>query len=83
MEKWTDYLDGCTYLRLCDCVSTKADIRKLVNAKWLFMKETGKDKEGFTKEDALVQILELLDANSQWELADLTPEEYHELMQDV
>lgn len=83
MEKWTDLLEHDVYVRLCDCVSTKSDIRKLVEAKWQFMKLIGKDKEGFTKEDAIIQILELLDANSQWELADITPEEYKQLMHDA
>ena len=36
-------------------------------------------KKGFTKEDALIQVLEWLDANNQWQLTDLTREEYEEL----
>ena len=79
MRKWTETLNTDVYNRLCDCHSIKDDLPILVNAKWLSYKEKGKDKEGFTKEDALVAILELLDSNGQWELADLTKEEYDEL----
>ena len=43
------------------------------------MKNKGKDKQGFTKEDALIQILEWLDVNGQWQLADITVDEYNEL----
>ena len=79
MSKWTDKLSGDVYDRLCHCRNTKADLPALVNAKWMHYKEQGKDKQGFTKEDALVSVLELLDSNSQWELADLTKDEYDEL----
>lgn len=79
--RWTDRLSGEVYHRLCECRSRKEDLRFLVNAKWETMKEQGKDKEGFTKEDALVQILDLLDCNGQWMLTDLTKDEYDRLKQ--
>jgi len=44
------------------------------------MKEQGKDKLGFTKEDALISVLELLDCNSQF--FDLTTDEYKELWEE-
>lgn len=78
MKKWLDRLPGDVYSRLANCRSIKSDIPVLVNAKWSEMVESGKEKEGFTKEDALVQILELLDCNGQWELADLTHAEYND-----
>lgn len=78
MMKWTDHLNASTYNRLADCHSRKEDIPELVGAKWAWMQERGKDKEGFTKEDALVSILELLDCNSQY--FDLTSDEYNELI---
>ena len=84
MGKWTEYLKETrsdVYGRLCDCHNTKEDLPALVNSRWEWMKENGKDKEGFTKEDALVQVLEWLDSNNQWQLADLTREEYDELKQ--
>lgn len=75
--KWTAKLENDVYKRLCNCHSLKNDIEALVNAKWGYMKETGKDREGFTREDALTSILELLDCNGQ--CFDLTVEEYEKL----
>ena len=77
MKKWTEYLEAAVYIRLCECRNTKSDLPKLVNARWLFYKETGKAKQGFTKEDALVDILDILDSNCQY--TDLTEDEYNEL----
>ncbi len=74
---WTDNLDGEVLTRLCNCRSRKSDIEPLVNAKWLSMVEAGKDKRGFTKEDALVDVMDLLDCNGQF--FDLTADEYQEL----
>ena len=73
-KHWTDNLSGEVCSRLSECRSLKADIPILVNAKWTAMVEAGKDKEGLTKEDALVDILELLDCNGQY--FDLTKEEW-------
>lgn len=75
---WTDYLSEDVFTRLCECRNTKMDIANLVNARyaWLQSKEQYKN---FTKEDALVYVLELLDCNSQWELTELTEDEYKEL----
>lgn len=77
--KWTDFLDPDVYERLGNCRSLKSDIPALVNAKWASLKESGKDKEGFDKEDALVYVLELLDCNGQDFGADLTTDEYNDL----
>lgn len=79
-KKWTDLLPEDVSRRLAGCHNTRADIQILVNVKWVFMKEQGKDKKGFTKEDALVDILELLDSNSQY--IDLSREEYNELWKE-
>ena len=76
MEKKPD-----VYHRLCACSNTKEDLPYLVNIRWMWMQSKGKDKQGFTKEDALVDILEWLDCNGQWELGDLTREEYDDLKQ--
>lgn len=80
MKKWTEHLNQDVYERLCNCRSRKSDLTELVNAKWLSYKETGKDKEGFTKEDALVAVLELLECNNQDFGAELAIEEYDELV---
>ena len=80
MKKWFDYLGEDIGRRLGECRNIKADLKPLVQARWAWMKNNGKDKEGFTKEDAFIYVAELLDSNSQWELADLNNEEYADLM---
>lgn len=75
--KWTDYLRADVFGRLEACRTIKSDIPILVNAKWLQYKAIGKDAQGFTKEDALVDVLELLECNSCY--FDLTEEEYDDL----
>ena len=74
---WKSLTNEC-YMRLCNCHSIKEDLPQLVNSVWSWWKETGKSKMR-TKKDAVVYIMELLDANSQWELADLTVDEFNEL----
>ncbi len=81
---WIDKLKEVatdTYTRLGACRSTKKDIETLVNVKWATMVEAGKQEEGFTKEDALIDVLELLDCNGQY--FDLSKEEYDELKRDI
>lgn len=77
MEKWIEKLPSDVYRRLAECRNKKSDIPMLVNCRWEAMVEAGKQEEGFTKEDALVDILEWLDMNSQW--FDFTREEYDAL----
>lgn len=77
MKKWTEKLPEAIYTRLCDCKTRKEDLQTLVNAKWGAYKEEGRDKRGFTKEDALIAILELLEWNSI--TINLTEEEYNKL----
>lgn len=79
---WFEILPDDIYIRTCECRNLKIDVPILVNARWAWMK--GKIEEGiipnsFTKEDALIYIMELLDANSQWDLAELTVDEYESL----
>ena len=82
MARWTDKLDADVDERLGNCRSTKSDLPKLVKAKWDWMKEQGRDKEGYTKEDAIADVLDLLDSNGQWWFgSDLTREEYDRLKQ--
>lgn len=57
------FLSNEVYNRLCNCCTQKRDLQELVNAKWAAYKEAGKDHKGFTKEDALIAVLELLDEN--------------------
>ncbi len=77
MSRWTDHLPESVYTRLCNCRTQKADIPALVNARWRDFVESGKDKTGFTKEDALISVLELLDCNSCG--VEITEDEYKNL----
>jgi hypothetical protein len=75
MKKWTEHLTADVYSRLGNCRTIKNDLEQLVNAKWLSYKESGKDKDGFTKEDALISVLEHLDCNGFD--TDLSHDEYN------
>lgn len=68
---WTEFLTDTVYDRLCDCTTVKEDLRELVDCRFAHM-----DKAR-TKEDALVSVLELLDANGRD--FDLTVSEWDEL----
>lgn len=76
-QHWTDKLSSEVYSRLCACRTIKADLPELVNAKWVAYQEKGLADRGFTKEDALIAVLEHLDSNSCY--FDLTKEEYNAL----
>ena len=78
--KWTWKLKSEVYERLCDCCTINGDILPLTQARWSWMKEQEKYKS-FSKEDALVYILELLDSNSID--CDLTKDEYEEILDSV
>lgn len=75
--RWTYNLNSDVYSRLCRCASLKRDILPLARAKW----ESLKDKSGYTPEDALVYVLELLDENSCY--FDLTKEEYNDTVNTI
>ncbi len=79
-KHWTDKLPSDVYSRLCACRSMRSDLSTLVNVKWAFMIEAGKRDDGFTKEDALVSVLELLDCNDQF--FDLSRGEYDALCRE-
>lgn len=79
-RNWVDMLPQEVCYRLADCITRKSDIPILVNAKWADMKRKGMRDKGFTKEDAVIYILELLDSNScDFEL---TTDEYNELIKE-
>ena len=70
-KKWTDYLSEEVYIRLCECRTIKADIPELVKSKWKTMEYP------YTKEDALIAVLEHVECNGcDFEL---TLDEYKEL----
>ena len=76
-KTWTDYLPEDVHARLCNCRSRRSDLEILVSAKWRKMVEDGKKEQGFTREDALVCILDLLDSNGHF--FDLSSGEYDSL----
>lgn len=85
-QRFTDLLQQLcpdVYRRLCACCNREEDLPYLVGTMWTHMKNQGKDKQGFTREDALVQILEWLGENGQWELADISQSMYNYLKKDV
>lgn len=77
---WTSYLSTEVRNRLYNCKTIKSDLKELVDAKWRAYIESGKNINGYTKEDALVSVLELLDCNSCY--FDLDREEYDELRRE-
>lgn len=74
-KSWQDYLPTDVRNRLERCRSTKDDISILTNC---YYNHKIKGKSGFTIEDALIHILELLDSNSQY--FDLTKDEYDDIL---
>ena len=76
-KTWLDNLPTDVYSRLCACHSLKSDIVPLTQARWASIKE----RPGLTKEDALVDVLDLLDSNSQY--CDLTREEYDNILAQI
>lgn len=73
---WTDYLPCNVYNRLCGCFTTHGDIPTLVWAKWQHAQDMG---ESTTKEDCLIDILELLECNGLENITELTQEEWNKL----
>lgn len=76
-QKWIDLLNEDVYERLCNCCSRKSDILPLTQAKWSFFK----DKKDYDKEQALAEVLELLDCNSQF--FDLSATEYGNILSEI
>lgn len=76
-RRWTDFLNEEIYERLCNCCSRKSDIALLAQAKWSFFK----DKKDYDKEQALAEVLELLDSNSQF--FDLSATEYDNILSQI
>ena len=76
-NKWVNLLDEHVRERLGNCASRKSDILPLAQAKWA----TIKNNPGYTKEEALVYVLEILDCNSQF--FDLTRNEYDDIIGSI
>ena len=76
---WFDYLPHNVYMRLAQCQTIKNDLPILLNAKWQQVQDTG-HYNGYTKEDFLSDILDLLDCNGLDSVTELTIEEWRNLV---
>lgn len=80
---WTNFIPFDVYIRLCDCQTTKEDLPILVETKWKHTKTKGRNravKGPYTKEDALIDVLEMLDCNGLDNVTELTQKEWEELI---
>ena len=75
---WLDYLPYNVRLRLAQCKTTKYDLPILLDAKWKQAQDTGL-YNGYTKEDFLSDILDLLDCNGLDSVTEPTIEEWRSL----
>ena len=75
---WLDYLPHNVRLRLTQCQTTKVDLPILLDAKWQWAQDTW-HYNGYTKEDMLADILDLLDYNGLDSVTELTIEEWKNL----
>lgn len=75
---WLDYLPYNVRLRLVQCQTTKGDLSILLDAKWQWAQDTG-HYNGYTKDDILTDILDLLDCNGLNSVTELTMEECRNL----
>ena len=80
IKSWTELLPHNVYNRLYNFCSHKADIPILLDARWQWAQDTGRDKQGYTKEDCLTYVLELLDSNGLEDITDLAPIEWENLL---
>lgn len=74
---WLDYLPYNVRLRFVQCQTTKGDLSILLDAKWQWAQDTGHYR-GYTKDDILIGILDLLDCNGLNNITELTTEEWGE-----
>ena len=75
-DNWRSELesnDYLCYIRLCECRNTHNDMIKM--AKMMYRFNRWADPE-----DCLIRMMEWMDMNSQWELADLTQDEFTEAL---
>lgn len=78
-KNWADSLPKDVYNRLANCCTRKSDLLILLETLWNWAQNTG-HYDGYTKEDHLINILNLLDANGQEFITDLTVDEWTDLI---
>lgn len=76
---WLDYLPHNVHLRLAQFQTTKGDLPILLDAKWRWAQDAG-HCNGYTKEDMLADILDLLDCNGLDSVTELTMKEWRDLV---
>lgn len=75
-DNWRSELetkDYLCYIRLCECRNTRGDMIKMAKLMYKYNKWA-------EPEDCLIRMMEWLDMNSQWEITDLTKEEFNEAL---
>lgn len=75
-DNWRSELeskDYLCYIRLCECRNTRNDMIKM--AKLMYKFNPWADPV-----NCLIRMMEWMDMNSQWEIADLTQEEFDEAL---
>lgn len=77
---WLDYLHDAVYCRWLDRETIKSDLPILLDAKWRWAQDTG-HYSGYTKEDILADILDILDRNGLHDITELTIEEWMNLIE--
>ena len=78
-DNWRDELetrDYLCYIRLCECRNTRPDMIKM--AKLMYKYNKWADPE-----DCLIRMMEWMDMNSQFYLADLTQTEFNEAIEKI
>ena len=76
VDNWRSELesnDYLCYIRLCECRNTRHDMIKM--AKMMYKFNSWADPV-----DCLIRMMEWLDMNSQWEVADLPQKEFNEAL---
>ena len=79
-KSWAELPTYSVYNRLCNFLSHKADISILLDTRRQWIQDTGHDKQGYTKEDCLIYVLELLDGNGLEDITNLAPIEWENLL---
>ena len=75
---WLDYLPHNVYMRLVQYKTIKEELSILLDAKWQWAQNEGR-YNSYTKDDMLVDILDLLDCNGLEIVTELTIEEWRNL----
>lgn len=73
---WEKELDEDTYIRLCECRNTRKDL--------ITLSKVVKKVRGVSSEEALETMLEWVgDWNGQYEVTDLTDEQYERILKAI